>query len=866
MSWFSMQREFIVLWGFLIVLNYFLLHSSAENVIMQGQTIKDGDDEPLISKNGEFSFGFFSTNENVQDFRYVGIWYTEKPLPSSVVWVANKEKPSSSGNGVITITNGGNLEVLDGNGASLWSTNLSVSSNMNSSVELNDSGNLIVLRTQNGTTFHRPVWQSFNDTTDTFLPGMRVYVDDQVDEERYFSSWKSSTDPSVGNFSMGIDSHRSPQIVIWEGQRRVWRSGYWTGLVFTGIPTMRADYLYGFKLNNDNERKYFSYTPNSLNKMKFRVAWDGHGEQQSFNEGLKQWEVIQKQPANDCFIHNRCGAFGRCDQSSEPFCSCLDAFEPTDADAWSQGDWSGGCTRRVQLHCEMNSSVNIGIIEQRGGEPDGFLEIDGVKLPDYLEYVGAEDIEGCEKKCLENCSCLAYAYVIGINCMIWTSDLVDLQHFAEGGNSLFVRVAHSELATSNNKRSKRIIIVAVVVGMVALLFLSLSTWLILRKKNKMAATIPSEMKMHNVLPKSDPNSSGGFSTECSVADDLCAEGQAGSGPDLPLYQFNVIAAATGNFCEENKLGHGGFGHVYKGVLPGNQNIAVKRLSRKSTQGVEEFKNEITLIAKLQHRNLVRLLGCCIHGEEKMLIYEYMPNKSLDSFLFDAVKQTQLDWPTRFNIIEGIARGLLYLHRDSRLRIIHRDLKASNILLDEEMTPKISDFGMARIFGGNQNEANTNRVVGTYGYMAPEYAMEGLFSVKSDVYSFGILLLEVISGQRSTSYRSIEHSNLKTFAFDLWDKGKATELTDPSIVSSCNRDEVHRCIHIGMLCIQDLATHRPNMSTIVLMLESENTVALPLPRQPTITSMRRSEDEEDMWHVSREIVSSNNVTVTAIIGR
>ncbi|XP_065631514.1 G-type lectin S-receptor-like serine/threonine-protein kinase At1g11410 [Quercus suber] len=210
--------------------------------------------------------------------------------------------------------------------------------------------------------------------------------------------------------------------------------------------------------------------------------------------------------------------------------------------------------------------------------------------------------------------------------------------------------------------------------------------------------------------------------------------------EVPFFSLATIVTATNYFSSDNKLGEGGFGLVYKGILTDGHEIAVKRLSRSSIQGLNEFKNEVTLIAKLQHRNLVRLLGYCIEGEEKMLIYEYMPNGSLDSFIFG--------WSMRFNIICGIARGLLYLHEDSRLRIIHRDLKASNVLLDSKMSPKISDFGMARIFGGDQTEGNTNRVVGTYGYMAPEYAIDGLFSVKSDVYSFGILLLEILSGKKN----------------------------------------------------------------------------------------------------------------------
>ncbi|KAK4258931.1 hypothetical protein QN277_005326 [Acacia crassicarpa] len=297
------------------------------------------------------------------------------------------------------------------------------------------------------------------------------------------------------------------------------------------------------------------------------------------------------------------------------------------------------------------------------------------------------------------------------------------------------------------------------------------------------------------------------------------------------FDLAVIKSATNNFSPDNKLGQGGFGEVYKGILSSGQELAVKRLSSSSKQGVEQFKNEVVTMAKLQHRNLVRLLGFCLDAEEKILIYEFLPKKSLDRFLFEPGNRGELNWSKRYKIIEGVARGLLYLHEDSRLKIIHRDLKASNVLLDEIWNPKISDFGMARIFGVDQSQADTSRVVGTYGYMAPEYAMHGQISVKSDIYSFGVLTLEIISGKKNTSfYISSVAEDLLSYAWKLWKKGTPLELLDPSLRDSYSRNQVIKCIHMSLLCVQESQALRPTIQSILVMLGSES-VTLPDPEEP-----------------------------------
>ncbi|THG23990.1 cysteine-rich receptor-like protein kinase 10 [Camellia sinensis] len=306
------------------------------------------------------------------------------------------------------------------------------------------------------------------------------------------------------------------------------------------------------------------------------------------------------------------------------------------------------------------------------------------------------------------------------------------------------------------------------------------------------------------------------------------------------YNLGAVQAATNNFSTENKIGEGGFGLVYKGTLSNGQQVAVKRLSRTSGQGAKEFKNEIVLVAKLQHRNLVRLLGYCLEGEEKILIYEFMPNKSLDYLLFDPQQEEKLDWVKRYKIIGGIARGMLYLHEDSRLRIIHRDLKASNVLLDGDMNAKISDFGMARIFGVEQTQGNTSRVVGTYGYMSPEYGMHGQFSVKSDVFSFGVLVLEIISGKKNnTFYKSGNAEDLLSYAWKLWMEERPLDLMDSTLEGSYSRSELIRCIHIGLLCVQEDPKSRPSVATVILML-NRYSITLSDPQQPAFFAHSKPE--------------------------
>ncbi|GFP83948.1 g-type lectin s-receptor-like serine/threonine-protein kinase at1g11330 [Phtheirospermum japonicum] len=786
----------------------------AIDTIRVNQSIHDS--QFLLSDGQNFKLGFFTPVNS--SYRYVGVMYNIPVL--TVVWVANRDNPLNDSHGAIEISDNGNLVIYDGQRRIVWSTDDVSNQKSNSNIaRLLNTGNLVLQDNLRG----KILWESFRHASDSYMQNMRLTTDLNTNgPKNILTSWKSPNNPSFGSFTASIEPLNLPEIVIWNGDDPYWHSGPWNGQVFIGIPNMES-YVYrnGFQVANDNPKTaHLSFTYFNTSVLSyFLLNVSGSLQQRVWSDEKTDWEVTWSSVESECDIYGKCGPFGICDGRVKPICACLPGYEPKRVDEWNVGNWTSGCVRKTLLGCEM-------------GKRDRFFRVKTVKLPDRVNWFPSLE-RNCGSKCLSNCLCIAYAYYAGIGCMLWTESLIDVQKLSGGGGDLYVRLARTEL---DNKRNRKTIIIATTV-VLGFLMITVCAYFLLRRYRV-------------------------YSEECVLMDYV----NGVKFDELPLFKFDTLSNATQNFDSVYKLGEGGFGPVYKGKLPNRQEIAVKRLARSSNQGLEEFKNEVEVISKLQHRNLVRLLGCCVEREEKMLVYEYMSNGSLDMYLFDSGKQEfLLDWKKRMSVIEGICRGLLYLHRDSRLRIIHRDLKASNILLNEEMNPKISDFGTARIFGVKEDQANTTKVVGTFGYMAPEYALHGRFSEKSDVYSFGVVLLEIVSGRRNTSFYNDERArSLVAYAWNLWNEEAIINLVEPLIYDPLVKSEIMRYAHVGLLCVQDIAQDRPNISTVLSMLSSE-IVNLPIPKQPAFIAHQRS-SETDHSKRSRSKFSINDVTLTIVAGR
>ncbi|XP_057451255.1 receptor-like serine/threonine-protein kinase SD1-8 isoform X2 [Lotus japonicus] len=665
---------------FIITLTYILLLlpyklSIAADSIHLSQPLTNG--KTLVSKDGTFELGFFRPDGNSIK-TYLGIWFKNIPV-RKVVWVANRANPVNGSKDImLTVNMTGNL-VLTQDDTVVWFTNIQEQAlNNNSVAVLLDSGNLVVGNDRQGY-----LWQSFDYPSDTLLPGMKLGRSLKLGHDWKITSWKSPQDPSPSEFSWGLLHHDNyPEYYIMKGTNiKLSRFGPFNGQNPSGVPEIRylttsTDPLqnrYEFVTNKDESFYRYSYNTTNpvisiivLNQATvFRYVWV---------EQDQIWRTYRSFPKDKCDTYGLCGAYGNCIIKRGQMCQCIKGFSPKSPQAWTLTDWSGGCVRDKPLSCN------------NGTQKDGFIKFGGLKVPDtaHASLNETMGLEECRDKCLNNCSCMAYTNSNinggGSGCVMWFGDLIDIRHFDDGGQDLYIRMPTSMLGTEH-RRERRIIIYITIASICGLL--------------------------------------------------------------LPCLYF------------------------------------VWRVHKK---------------------------------------------------IVDNIKGKLLKWPQRLNIICGVCRGLVYLHQDSRLRIIHRDLKASNILLDQDLNPKISDFGTARTFGGDQTEGNTKRIIGTYGYMAPEYVAKGIFSVKSDVFSFGVLLLEIICGIRNKAYyHTDDNLNLVGQAWTLWKEGRASELIDSNIENSYVVSEVLRCMHVGLLCIQQNPNDRPTMTSVMLMLESE--MRLEVPKEP-----------------------------------
>ncbi|KAJ1294876.1 hypothetical protein BS78_01G179900 [Paspalum vaginatum] len=797
----------------LVVCSFSLLPPSASSdsrLLLPNEPLTVG--STLISDDDTFALGFFSLSNSTRNhYYYVGIWYNQIPK-DNIVWVANRATPiTDPSSATLALTNTSDLVVSGTDGQLIWTANVSAPGNTTSGeATLDNTGNLI-LRTSEGVI----LWQSFDYPTDTLLLGMKFRVTHNTHALQSLISWKSPQDPSPGSFSFSADPNEFLQRFVWNGSRPYWRGPVFKNYVSYGsyMESIRSS-IY-VTIRHIDDEIYISFGvigDSSSSAVKIKMDYSGKLKFLIWESNMSEWNILVAEPNHKCSTYGYCGPFGYCDYT-EPIaaCKCIDGFEPISNTNMSDGRSLEGCRRKEALRCDRGNS---------------FLTLTDMKIPDKFVYVKNRSFDECTVECARNCSCTAYAYAnmntTDINgdetrCLLWMGDLIDTQKLI-GEENLYIRVNNFSVS-EDEKRSHVLKITLPVVSSLLILICMCLLWIC-----NCRAKQGNKQNWKEMI-------SGGLSTSDELVDEK-----------FPFISFREIVLATNNFSSSNMLGHGGFGYVYKGTLRCGKRIAVKRLSKGSGQGVLEFRNEVILIAKLQHRNLVKLLGFCIH---------------------DSTKRPLLRWSIRFNIIIGIARGLLYLHQDSRLKIIHRDLKPSNILLDAEMNPMISDFGMARIFYGNQQQGNTNRVVGTYGYMSPEYALEGVFSVKSDVYSFGVLVLEIVSGSKISSMLTTEdYPNIIAYAWSLWKDGNTKDFVDPSIVESCSLDETSQCIHIGLLCVQDNPNARPLMSAVVSILENGDT-SLPPPKQPIYFAERNNGSYEA---AEAPVDSANTMSITELEGR
>ncbi|KAF3443790.1 hypothetical protein FNV43_RR13480 [Rhamnella rubrinervis] len=732
--------------------------------------------ETAISQRGVFELGFFQPG-NSSNY-YVGIWYREIP-EKTIVWVANREKPVSDIFSSVLRISDGNLVLFNEHRTPIWSTNVNSTTSPSVQAVLRDDGNLVLIDVSSLT----PLWQSFEYPTHTLLPGSKFKHNKRTQTSTVLTSWKNSVDPAPGLYSLElflIGNNLSLVLRNRASSEISWTSGGYRNGMTVSCALDKSNIVDLSYVSNENEIYLTFSVDNSSTIWRFVIDPSGQLKQMKWIP-QNGWDLFWSEPRRQCNVYAVCGVNGRCDERSLSFCNCLRGFEPKSQSDWDLEDYSSGCRRKTKLQCENNITTGA------NGGKDIFLQMSGITFPEAGRSVTAATAAECESTCLNDCSCTAYAY--DSNCLIWNGDLLNMKQLSEderNGETLYARVAASESRKKNNG-----IVIGAVVGVAAgsVVLLSLIGLLIMRQRKK-----------------------------------ILSPGKAVIEGSLVAFEYRYLQNATKNFSE--KLGGGGFGSVFKGTLPDSTVLAVKQL-HSVNQGEKQFRTEISTIGTIQHVNLVRLRGFCSDGTKRLLVYDYMPNGSLDGHLFHKKNSSFLKWETRYQIALGTARGLLYLHEKCRDCIIHCDIKPDNVLLDVEFCPKVADFGLAKLVGRDFSRVLTT-IRGTRGYLAPEWISGAAITTKADVYSYGMMLFEFVSGRRNSEYYvEGELSFFPAYAANVIIEGHDVfSLLDARLEGKADEEELIRLCRVACWCIQGNEAHRPSMGDIVQILEGIINVNLP----------------------------------------
>ncbi|KAJ0446725.1 putative protein kinase RLK-Pelle-SD-2b family [Helianthus annuus] len=750
---------------------------------MQTSLYLESGNQTIISKGGNFELGFFKAG-NSSNY-YIGIWYKKVSFnPPTVVWVANRETPISDRFSSKFKLKDGNLVLLNESNTPIWSTNM-ISTATPASVVLHDDGNLVLLY---GSSSSTPIWQSFDHPTHTFLPGSKLGYNKRTKTSHVITSWKNKEDPAAGLFSLEIVQNTKRYALKWNRSVEYWSSGPWNGRFFSSLPDMEVPYIYNFSYIDNANESYFIYwstNPSIISGMVLDVS--GQMQQLTWKESSEQWYLFWSQPKQICDVYAKCGAFSVCNQQTSPFCNCLTGFEPTSQSDWNLSEFSGGCVRKTKLNCRVKEEKSEFIVSY---VPVKYFPTSHENETSLL------DESACRRSCLDDCSCDEYSLMFE-KCRLWNNENlnnISLVFVSDDSTvrtfKLNIKVASKDVQhpIKNIHKNDKVSPGTVVESIAGVAFvLGLIILIICRKK-------------------------------CIRVEKTRMEGS------LVAFVYRDLQIATKNFSD--KLGGGGFGSVFKGVLRDSSIVAVKKLESAS-QGEKQFRSEVSTIGTIQHVNLVRLRGFCAQGSSKLLVYDYMPNGSLDSHLFSEKEDNLLNWKTRYEIALGIARGLVYLHEKCRDCIIHCDIKPENILLDADFCPKLADFGLAKLVGREFSRVLTT-FRGTKGYLAPEWLSGVPVTAKADVFSYGMMLFELVYGKRNAEQS--DDSTSKFFpslvANVLMVGGDILSLLDSRLNREASVEEVTKICKVACWCIQDEEDSRPSMSLVEQILEGVSDVNMP----------------------------------------